>query len=198
MAFPVLAMRGAPALLEAECELVRAARYSGYRRLLDRMAAGLLTTEQAMDTDPGAALVTWVAYLHRLAGRIRRMQKLRVRAWEMYQAEARRIGRSLPLTPDLTRGMGARLDTLSRLKKREQLLEMALGVFDAAGVIRLRLHSEADVSSVGDLLVYSLDDLEEIAAEKGGIRTLLDEKWRKVYQANSPRGLFTQLEMHAA
>jgi hypothetical protein len=54
----------------------------------------------------------------------------------MHQAEARRTGKSLPLTPDLARGMGARLDTLERTRKREQLLEMALGVFDAEGAIR--------------------------------------------------------------
>ena len=40
-----------------------------------------------MDTDPGAALATYVAYLHRIAGRIRRQQKLRVRQWQLHQAE---------------------------------------------------------------------------------------------------------------
>jgi hypothetical protein len=37
--------------------------------------------------------------------------------------------------------MGARLGALQRTRKREQLLEMALGVFDATGVVRLRLAS---------------------------------------------------------
>jgi len=60
-------------------------------------------------TDPGAALTTWVTYLHRLAGRIRRRQKLRAKHWQLRHAEAKRIGRPLPLTPDLSRGMGARL-----------------------------------------------------------------------------------------
>ncbi len=67
--FQKVAMRGAPELPEDARELVRAARYSGYRRLLDRMAVGLLSTEQLMDTDPGAALATWAAYMHRIAGR---------------------------------------------------------------------------------------------------------------------------------
>ena len=62
----------------------------------------------------------------------------------------------------------------------------------------LRVQREADVSNLGDLLLYSLEDLEDIAAEKGGIRQLLDEKWRKAYQANAPRGLFTKGEMQAA
>jgi hypothetical protein len=197
-AFTTLAMRGAPELPEADRELVRAARYSGYRRLLDRMAAGLLTTEQAMDTDPGAALVTWVAYLHRLAGRIRRQQKVRIRRWEQLRVERQQAGRPLPIAPDLSRGMGARLDALERTRKREQLLEMALGVFDAAGVVRLRLHREADVASVSDLLVYSLAELEAVAERKGGIRRLLGEKWAKVYKASSPRDLFTRAEVQRA
>ena len=93
--FQKMAMRGAPELPEDDRELVRAARYSGYRRLLDRMAVGLLTTEQAMDTDPGAALATYVAYMTRIAGRIRRQQKLRVRQWQLHQAEQRRTGKPL-------------------------------------------------------------------------------------------------------
>ncbi len=44
----------------------------------------------------------------------------------------------------------------------------------------------------------SLDSLEDIAVENGGIRQLLNEQWRKVYQANSSRGVFTHDEMHAA
>ena len=51
---------------------------------------------------------------------------------------------------------------------------------------------------MGDLLLYRLDDLENIAAEKGGIRQLFDEKWRKVYRANAARGVFTTGEMRAA
>jgi hypothetical protein len=42
--------------------------------------------------------------------------------------------------------------------------------------VHLRVSRESDVSDLGDLLLYSLDDLEDIAAEKGGIRQLLDEK----------------------
>ena len=65
-------------------------------------------------------------------------------------------------------------------------------------MVHLRVQREADVSNLGDLLLYSLDDLEEIAAEKGGIRQLLDEKWRKVYKANAARGVFAITELHAA
>lgn len=32
----------------------------------------------------------------------------------------------------------------------------------------------------------------------GGVRQLLDEKWRKVYKANAPHGMFSPSEMHHA
>jgi hypothetical protein len=67
----------------------------------------------------------------------------------------------------------------TRAEKRHQLLDMALGVFTSAGVVHLRVQGEADVANLGDLLLYSLDDLEDIAREKGGIRQLLDEKWAR-------------------
>ena len=193
--FASLALRGAE-LPEQRLELVRAARYTGYRRLLDRMAVGIATTLEQMDTDPGAALVSYVAYLHRIAGRIKRQQNKRTAAWRRKEHEATRQG-SL-FVPDLQRGLGARMDMPTRAQKRHQLLDMALGVFTSAGVVHLRVQREADVANLGDLLLYSLDDLEDIARGKGGIRQLLDEKWRKVYQANAPRGLFTKAEMRAA
>jgi hypothetical protein len=198
--FAPIALRGAE-LPDASLNLVRAARYSGYRRLLDRMAVGVLTTLEAMDTDPGAALVSYVAYLTRIAGRIKRQQKRRAAAWRRRATDTAPRGTprpSLPFAPDLHRGLGARLDTPTRLEKLEQLLHMALGVFTSAGVAHLRVQREADIANVGDLLLYSLDALEEIAAAKGGIRQLLDEKWRKVYRANAPRDLFTGGEMRAA
>jgi hypothetical protein len=61
------------------------------------------------------------------------------------------------------------------------------------------LHREADVASVGDLLVYTLDELEAVAERKGGIRRLLDEKWAKAYKTNAPRGvLLTHVRRSAA
>lgn len=188
--FAPFAMRGQPTPVE-KLELVRAKRYTGYQRLLDRMAVGVVTTLEAMDTDPGAASVAYLKYMHRLAGRIRRAQKLRKRTWRKEEAERQRTGQPLVAIPDLSRGMGAKLDTAARAKRVEQLLDMALGVFTSAGVVHLQLGREADVAQVSDLLLYSLDELEAIAQEKGGIRTLLDEKWRKVYKASAPRGMFS-------
>jgi hypothetical protein len=176
-------------------ELVRMTRYSGYQRLLNRMAVGVLTTETHMDSDPGAALVAYTKYLYRIVGQIRRKQKARAKAWEREIYEHQRTGQPVSIQPDLSRGMGARLDSLKRWERRQMLLEMALGIFTSAGVIELKLHREADVSSVSDLLVYSLDELEAIAAEKGSIRQLLAEKWCKVYKANDPREMFTKREL---
>ena len=65
-------------------------------------------------------------------------------------------------------------------------------------MVNLPAQREADVSNLGDRLLYSLDDLEDIVAVKGGIRQLLDKKWRKVYQADSPRGLLALRVMRAA
>jgi hypothetical protein len=195
--FASIALCAAP-LPEPGLELVRAARYTGYRRLLDRMAVGVATTLEQMDTDPGAALVSYVKYLTRIAGRIKRQENRRAAAWRRKEQEATRYGVPLSHTPDVRSGLGARLDTPTHAAKRKLLLDMALGVFTSAGVAHLRVQREVDVSNLGDLLLYSLDELEEIAAEKGGIRSLLDEKWRKVYKANSPRGLFTRAEMQAA
>src|SRR5262249_9218765 len=124
-------------------------------------------------------------------------QKRRAATWRHKEQDAMRLG-AAPLMPDVRLGLGARLDTPTRAEKRAQLLDMALGVFTSAGVVHLRVQREADVSNLGDLLLYSLDALKEIAAEKGGIRQLLDEKWRKVYQANAPREVFGRAEARAA
>jgi hypothetical protein len=88
--FAPLALREAE-LPERRLELVRAARYMGYRRLLDRMAVGLTTTLEQMDTDHGAALVSYMQYLHRVAGRIKRQQKKRATAWRRKGARSGRL-----------------------------------------------------------------------------------------------------------
>jgi hypothetical protein len=100
--FASVALREAE-LPEHGLELARAARYTGNRRLLDRMAVGVTTTLEAMDTDPGAALVSYVAYLTRIAGRIKRQQYKRAAAWRRREGEA--AGRGFP--PPLTLMYGA-------------------------------------------------------------------------------------------
>jgi hypothetical protein len=98
---------------------------------------------------------------------------------------------------DLLRGQGARMDSLRRAKQREELLHMALGIFTSAGIVDLKLPAQGAMNSVSDLLLFSLDELEAITDEKGGILALLDAKWRKVYKTASPRGLFTKAEMRS-
>jgi len=82
-----------------------------------------------------------------------------------------------------------RIVMVARTKKQEHVLEMALSGFDAASVVRLQLHREADVANVGDLLLHSLEDWEALAEQKGGILLLLDEKCAKVYRARAPRAV---------
>jgi hypothetical protein len=60
-----------------------------------------------------------------------------------------------------------------------------LGVFEAAGVMHLRLQREADAASVGDLLVHGLDELEAVTDRKGSMRRLLVDQWAKLYWANT-------------
>ena len=63
---------------------------------------------------------------------------------------------------------------------------MALGVFTSAGIVDLQLPEQGAITSVGDLLLYSLGELEAIADEKGGIREAF---WRSLMRsgAKSPR-----------
>ena len=102
-----------------------------------------------------------------------------------------------PFPPDLERGLGARV-TLPPAGEAGAAAGHGAGRLHQCGGRPPAGAAGGRCLHLGDLLLYSLDDLEEIAAEKGGIRALLDEKWRKVYQANAPRRLFTTSEMRAA
>lgn len=73
-----------------------------------------------------------------------------------------------------------------------------LGVFTSAGIVSLQLPEPGAISSVGDLLLYSLDELEAIADEKGGIGALLVATWQRTYKTASSRGLFIKAEMRLA
>jgi hypothetical protein len=164
--------------------LVRAERHSGYQRMLDRMALGVLTAVDLYDSDPGAVAGAWLAHMHRLARAIRRRQ-------EIHKAQWTHAGR--PERADaVRRGMGASLD---RLERMEQVLEMALGVLTSTGVVNAQLPR---VATVADLLCSVVDDLEAIAVAKGGIGQLLYDKRCKVYKAYSPRELFSPRDTRAA
>src|SRR5262249_28478055 len=104
--FAPLALREAE-LPDRSLDLVRAARYTGYRRLPRRVAVVILTTLEAVDTDPGAALVSYVGYLSRFAGHIKRHKKRRSAAWRRKEHEVMRRVSPPPLLPDVRRGLGA-------------------------------------------------------------------------------------------
>src|SRR5260370_42537785 len=98
-----------------------------------------------------------------LAGAIRRRQEAHLAEWRRRGLRAR--------AEDVRRhGMGA---TLDRVRKVEDLLNMALGVFTSAGVVHSSL---SGMTSVADLLGLLLEDFEVLAKEKGGMAQLLFEK----------------------
>jgi hypothetical protein len=168
----------------SKLSLVRAERHSGYQRLLDRMAVGVLSAVDLYDSDPGAVAGSWLAAMHRLAQAIRRKQEVRLATWQaLGQPERATAAR---------RGMGASLD---HLRTVEQLLAMALGVFTSVGVVSSTL---PHVASVADLLGTLVDDLEAIAVAKGGIGQLLHDKRCQVYKAAASRGLFPPGSRRAA
>ena len=172
-------------LPDAQLALVRVERHTGYQRLLDRMAVGVLSALDLADTDPGAVAGAWLASMHRLAHAIRDKQEARHAKW-------RRRGQPARAEEVRRHGMGASLD---RLQKVEELLGMALGVFTSAGVVRATL---TDVGSVAELLSVMLEDFEALARQKGGMAQLLFDKRCKVYKARSSRGLFTTHRARAA
>jgi hypothetical protein len=168
----------------SKLHLVRAERHSGYQRLLERMAVGVLTAVDLYESDPGAVSGAWLAQMHRLAQAIRRRQEDRLAAWHAHGPHER--------AEAVRRGMGARL---GHIRKVEQLLAMTLGVFTSVGVVSAEL---PQVASVADLLCTVVDNLERVAIAKGGIGQLLHDKRAQVYKAYAPRGLFTSRSRGAA
>jgi len=55
------------------------------------MAVGIATTIEQMDTDPGAAVLSYLEYMHRIAGRIKRQQNCRAKSWRQKEHEAARM-----------------------------------------------------------------------------------------------------------
>jgi hypothetical protein len=172
-------------LPDGKLQLVRAERHTGYKRLLDRMAVGVLSALDLADTDPGAVTGSWLAYMFRLAQAIKYKQEARQAEWQRRGLHTR--------AEDVRRhGMGA---TLDRARKVEELLNMGLGVFTSSGAAHSTL---TDVGSVADLLNVMLEDFEALALEKGGMAQLLFDKRCKVYKATSSRGLFMSHRARAA
>jgi hypothetical protein len=154
-------------MAEEQAQLVRAQRHSGYARVIHRLAVGIVTTLNVMDTDPAWAGVAWLKEVHRIAQLAGQKLEKRFDACDPRDMRAYKI----------LKGMGVRPE---RYGEVEQLLKEALGVFTSAGVLALELPS--GLNNVADLLLEVIDDLERIAREKGGIALLIEEKWRTRYK----------------
>jgi hypothetical protein len=164
-------------LPEDQAQLVRAQRHSGYARVIHRLAVGIMTTLEVMDTDPAWAGVAWLKEVQRIARLAGKRLDKRFDACEPQDARAYKILKGLGVRPE-------------RAGEVEQLLKEALGVFTSAGVLALELPS--GLNNVADLLMEVIDDLERIAREKGGIALLLEEKWRTRYKVATSHRLYKQ------
>jgi hypothetical protein len=149
-------------------ELVRGSRYSGRRRILRRLALGVVTSLEVEDAAPFSASL---AELDRWS---RRLLEQEAEHAEARQAHYLELGRTVPRWVE--RGMGARLHRTEQMRHRVQML---LGVASAWGVLPLEFKP---AHSVGDLLVQHLGELEQEAEDKGGIEVLLGAHFAKVYR----------------
>ena len=149
-------------------QLVRGARYSGRRRILRRLALGLVKSLEMEDASPVSAAL---AELERWSGRLLEREEARaaVRRAHYLAMEGR-------VPPWVQQGMGARVERAQQVRHRVQML---LGVSSTRGVLPLDFKP---AHSVGDLLVQHLDELEQEAEEKGGIKAVLSSQFAKVYR----------------
>jgi hypothetical protein len=129
-------------LPDAKLALVRDQRHTGDARGMHRMAAGQLTALDCLDIDPGATWYAWLQYMQRIAHLAAKAQSQRWDACAEVEQQVQRI----------LRGMGVRKE---KAAEAAQLLDMAVGVFSAAGVLALQVPDERD--TMADLLVEIID-----------------------------------------
>ena len=153
-------------------ELVRGSRYSGRRRILRRLALGVVTSLEVEDAAP---LSGALAELDRWARRLLEREAARAEARQAHYLE---LDRQVPRWVE--RGMGARLHRAEQMRHRVQML---LGVAGAWGVLPLEF-KPAD--TVGGLLIQHLGDLEQEAEDKGGIHAVLAGHFTKLYRMSMP------------
>jgi hypothetical protein len=148
-----------PPLTEHKTKLVRQHKHTGYSRALKRMALGVMASaELLLDSDPASVLPCFLEGV-------------------MHQAQAaKKVQEKKLLKKLLTAGEKRQLRYYEHV---DHLAKMALGVFTSIGVTKGAL---PPMTSIGDLLEYLCDDLEEIANKKGGIGQMLYDKWCKVYK----------------
>ncbi len=149
-------------------QLVRGSRYSGKRRILRRLALGVVKSLEVEDASPtSAALMT----LQRWVEKVAQKEGERITAKCQWYHE---VHGSVPRWVE--RGMGERFARVEQLEHRVQML---LGVFSAKGVLPLEFKP---AHSVGDLLTQHLGDIEREAKEKGGVQQLLADHFARVHR----------------
>jgi hypothetical protein len=163
-----------PPLDPAEQELVRAHRYEGRRRLLRRMALGVVKALEIQDASVACASLRQLAEL---------IATKEAKHLEKRKAASRNREGTVPRWVEA--GMGASLEHPERV---QHLIQMLLGIFAAHGVLAL---GDKPVHSVGDLLTQHLDLLEALVDDNGGVRQVLQRHFAKVYKAPLPLNLFT-------
>jgi hypothetical protein len=151
--------------------LVRGARYSGKMRILVRLQEGILGSLEVEDASPvNAALQALLRWVDRIAEK--EIAKITAKC-ERYA----RQGKSVPAW--VQRGMDERYGRVEQIAHR---VSMLLGAFGAYGVLPLE---PRPVASVADLVVQSLDALEQEAERRGGIRQVFDDHFAKVYKVST-------------
>ena len=167
------------------------------RRLLRKMANGLLNSLEVEDTSVASASLTaiqlqaakWEDAMRRraekeaerlAARRARLLAKLEV-SEGLDQVAEEELRAKLAVIEE---GRGVALERPERVRHRLQTL---LGVFDAYGVTAQQIKP---VVSVADLVPQHLDALEAEAEEKGGIAQLLHDHFQKLYKVSAPLGAF--------
>jgi hypothetical protein len=157
-----------PPLNEDTHRLVRGARYNGKRRVLRRLALGVLKSLEVEDASPASAALL---YLQRWVERVAEAESERVAArCALHQERLGYVPRWVQ------RGMGARWDRVEALEHRVQML---LGIFAAHGVLPLEFKP---AHSVGDLMVQHLDELEREAEAKGGVQHVVADHFARVHK----------------
>ncbi len=156
--------------------VVRGMRYTGRNRVLRRLELGVVKSLEVEDSSAlSAALATLEASAERLVAKeTERAERRRAAALRTYGY----------VPPWVERGMGALVE---RAVQRKHRVQMLLGVAGARGVLPLELKG---VSSVADLLLQHLDDLEQEAEDKGGIQAVLRARFAKTYKLAAPHGIF--------
>jgi hypothetical protein len=151
--------------------LVRGARYSGKNRILRRLALGVMKSLEVEDASPtSAALLTLQRWIEQV-----------VEKEVAYHHQMSALPGEAGIRPAVVeRGMGERF---SRAEQLEHRVQMLLGIFSAKGVLPLEFKP---AYSVGDLLTQHLDELEQEAERKGGVRQTLADHFAMIYKVAPP------------